>query len=70
MKMPCGRTTKVRELYCRRKHHCWNTYWIKYHWGAWVLRCLFCHDVLYVRPEKMTLKEYIFKTQTLREKGE
>lgn len=61
--MPCGRTTKDRDFCCKRKHRWWNTYWTRLYWGTWTLRCLFCKTVLYTTTDKLTLKEYIFKTK-------
>ena len=62
MKLPCGRTNKNSYLCCTRKHHWWNTYWIRSEGGWWELRCLFCHHTIMMGETKMTFIKYIFKT--------
>ena len=62
MRLPCGRTYKDSYLYCNRKHHWWNTYWIKTPFG-WELRCLFCHHTIALIGGKMTFRNYIFKNE-------
>ena len=62
MKLPCGRTNKNSYLCCTRKHHWWNTYWIRSEGGWWELRCLFCHHTIMMGENKMTFIKYIFKT--------
>lgn len=63
MKLPCGRTTRNRYLSCTRKHHWWNTYWVRSNGGWWELRCLFCHHTVMIGEDKMTFIKYIFKTE-------
>ena len=61
MRLPCGRLITDSHLCCTRKHHWWNTYWIRSEGGWWELRCLFCHHVIMMGSTNMTLMEYIFK---------
>ena len=62
MHLPCGRLTADRHLCCTRKHHWWNTYWVKMSFG-WELRYLFCHQTIVITNYKMTFKNYIFKNE-------
>lgn len=60
MRFPCGRLITDSHLCCARKHHWWNTYWIRSEGGWWELRCLFCHRTI-KNCTTMTFKKYIFK---------
>ena len=66
MRMPCGRTTKDKNLCCMRKHHWWNTYWTKHQGGWWELKCLWCKHVICTGGKEMTLVNYIFKNKFLK----
>lgn len=64
MKIPCGNDIKIKCPYCKRKHHWWNTYWIKSEAGHWELRCLICHDTIIVADKHITFKQWLFKKLT------
>ena len=66
MRMPCGRTTKDKNLCCMRKHHWWNIYWTKHQGGWWELKCLWCKHVICTGGKEMTLGNYIFKNKFLK----
>lgn len=64
MKLPCGRTPKDSYLCCNRRHHWWNTYWMRTPIG-WELRCLFCYHTIVIWNKEMDIVNYIFKNKTL-----